>query len=319
MPIISVENLIFDYPTKRALKGISFGIEAGSITALVGPNGAGKTTLMRSIAALDMPFSGDITVDGHDVLTDPRLTHAKIGFLQDFYGLYDQLTVADCLAFYASAHNVPEKERKERILETARLLNIDGRLKSEVGMLSRGLRQRLAIAQAIIHRPTVLLLDEPASGLDPEARLSLSHLLTQLGDAGMTIVVSSHILVELEDYSTHMMIIDDGRIVDHREIRPSGKAHRRWRMTLPHENPDIVEHLMRLIDISGIAVSGRDATFDFNGDDEAVSRLLSRIAAINIPFCSFTEEKPTMQAVYLEKMAQKSPPPSAPASEQGGA
>jgi len=305
MSIISVSNLVFDYPTKRALKDISFEIEAQSITAMVGPNGAGKTTLLRALAALDTPFSGSIMIDGLDVLADPRTAHTKIGFLQDFYGLYDQLTVGDCLAFHAVAHSVPARERKARILETAGLLGITDRLPNEVGTLSRGLRQRLAIAQAIIHRPAVLLLDEPASGLDPEARLGLSHLLTSLRDSGMTILVSSHILVELEDYSTHMMILDDGHLVDMREIRSSTTAHRRWRITLPHENPQIVEHLMRLVDISGIAVSGRDATFDFSGDDDAVSRLLGRIAAVQIPFCSFIEEKPTMQTVYLEKMAQK--------------
>ncbi|HAU29317.1 MAG TPA: ABC transporter ATP-binding protein [Rhodospirillaceae bacterium] len=309
MPIISVKDLIFDYPDKRAIKGISFELEPQSITAMVGPNGAGKTTILRNIAALDTPFSGSISIDGIDVLSNPRKAHEKIGFLQDFYGLYDLLTVADCLNYYASAHGVPCSLRKERILETARMLGLEDRLNQQAGNLSRGLRQRLAIAQAIIHRPAILLLDEPASGLDPEARIDLSRLLVSLRDSGMTILVSSHILVELEDYSTHMMIIDNGHLVDLREIRNSAATHRRWRMTMPMEAPEVVAKLIHLVDVTAISLEGRDATFDFHGDDNAVSRLIARITAAQIPFCGFAEDKPNIQSVYLEKMSAKAPPP----------
>ncbi len=311
MPIIRIKDLVFDYPDKRAIKGISFELDPQTITAMVGPNGAGKTTILRSMAALDTPFSGTIEIDGTDVLANPRKAHEKIGFLQDFYGLYDLMTVRACLAFYARAHKVPAAIREARILETARLLGLESRLDQAAGTLSRGLRQRLAIAQAIIHRPAVLLLDEPASGLDPEARMDLSRLLVTLRDDGMTIIVSSHILVELEDYSTHMMIIDNGHLVDIREIRGTTANHRRWRMTMPHETPDVVAHLTQIVDITAIAVEGRDATFDFHGDDEAVSRLVGRLVAAQIPFCSFSEERPNLQSVYLEKMAAKADGPEA--------
>jgi len=184
--MIRVADLTFDYPTRRALEAVGFEIAAGSVTALVGPNGAGKTTLLRCLAGLDQPMSGRIEVHGVDVLAEPREAHEHMGYLSDFFGLYEELTVRRGLEYMArsrgsSAAGAPE---------VAVRLGLGGYLDEPAGQLSRGLRQRLAIAQAIVHRPAVLLLDEPASGLDPEARLRLGELFIELRDAGMTLLVS---------------------------------------------------------------------------------------------------------------------------------
>lgn len=222
--MITVENLTFDYPGKRALQHVSFTINPGTITALVGPNGAGKSTLMRCLVALETPISGKIIVNELDVLETPREAHASMGYLPDFYGLYDDLTVEQCLLYHAMVQNIPKNDQKSAVRKVAERMQIADQLFQEAGTLSRGQRQRLAIAQAIIHHPKVLILDEPASGLDPEARYHLSQLLVLLSEEGITLMVSSHILSELEDYCSHMIILREGRIVKHCAIDETSKS-----------------------------------------------------------------------------------------------
>ena len=174
--MINVEQLIFEYPNLRALDEVSFHIPQGSITALVGPNGAGKSTLLRCMAGLDQPMSGNIRINDIDVLEHPRECHRIIGYLSDFFGLYDRLTVRQCLHYVARAQGIAEADCAAAIDKISSGLYINDRLDVLAGTLSRGLRQRVAIGQAIIHSPRVVLLDEPASGLDPEARHELAEL-----------------------------------------------------------------------------------------------------------------------------------------------
>jgi ABC-2 type transport system ATP-binding protein len=217
-PVIAVEDLVFDYATVRALHGVSLEIAAGSVTALVGPNGAGKTTLLRCLAALDTPYAGRVLIEGKDAHDDPRGVHRRIGCLSDFFGLYDELTVRQCLRHAVAMHGFSGPEETEAVARVAAQLDLEDLIGRKAGELSRGQRQRLAIAQAIVHEPAIVLLDEPASGLDPLARQSLSALLLRLRDEGMTLIVSSHILAELEDYSSHVLVMDKGRLVEHRSI-----------------------------------------------------------------------------------------------------
>ena len=161
--MIEVENLVFDYPSKRALRGVSFSVAAGSITALVGPNGAGKTTLMRCLAGLETPVLGRAVIDGLDVHEHPRDCHRRMGYLSDFFGLYDTLTVEQCLRYRAGAQGLPAASHGVLIEKAAARTGIADRLNQKAGELSRGLRQRVAIAQAILHEPAIILLDEPAS------------------------------------------------------------------------------------------------------------------------------------------------------------
>ena len=210
--MIVAKDVVFDYPAGRALFGVSFSVPRASVLALVGPNGAGKSTLMRCIAALDRPTAGAISVAGIDTRADPRGVHAALGYLPDFFGLYEELSVRRALTYAARSRGVPEDAAAQAALAAARRVELSDRLEQRAGELSRGLRQRLAIAQTLVHSPTVLLLDEPAAGLDPEARASLSDLIRQLSGEGMTILVSSHILAELEDYCTDMLMLRDGRV-----------------------------------------------------------------------------------------------------------
>ena len=305
--IISVRDLNFAYPTKRALSDISFDIPAGSITAMVGPNGAGKTTLLRCLAGLDTPYHGSVNVAGVDVLADPREAHRRIGYLRDLFGLYDELTIRQCLMYQALANNLPRKNRHQAVEDVAAQLNLTDRLEQTTGTLSRGLRQRVAIGQTIIHKPTVILLDEPASGLDPEARSSLSTLLLRLREEGMTLVVSSHILAELEDYSTHMMIVRGGRVLDFSAIENAAtRTLKRLYVQLAAMDAPAQHGLLALLgDYAGVSDSVATATgaaFGFSGDAAAQHRLLTAMLAAGLPVHAFGEIIRSMQDVYFEKL-----------------
>jgi len=240
--MIEIRSLVFEYPGHRALHGVSLAVERGAITALVGPNGAGKTTLLRCMAALETPYEGQVIIDGLDTSEAPRAIHARLGYLPDFFGLYDALPVRRCLHYAARAHGIEPGQAADAARVAAARVGLPNRMEQPAGALSRGLRQRLAIAQAIVHEPRVLLLDEPAAGLDPQARRDLSQLLLALKADGMTLVVSSHILAELEDYSDRMIIVDHGRIAGGETIalRDAGT---RLRIVLAAPRHDLKEFL----------------------------------------------------------------------------
>jgi ABC-2 type transport system ATP-binding protein len=208
--MIEIKNLSFRFGTHRALNELSFTIPEGSITALVGPNGAGKTTLMRCMSALAHPTEGQVLIDGIDSSEDPHACHRLLGFLADNFGLYEELTVEQSLAYFAAAHQM-DQQRVEEVLEQ---VNLTDKKNEQIKSLSRGMRQRVGIAQAIIHLPKYLILDEPASGLDPEARIQLAELFKKLNKEGITLLVSSHILAELDQYANHLIVLKAGKLVE---------------------------------------------------------------------------------------------------------
>lgn len=297
--MIRAEALTFEYPGLRALDNVSFAIAAGSITALVGPNGAGKTTLLRCIAGLERPLAGEIAVDGIDVLEHPREAHRRIGYLSDLFGLYDALTVRQCLSFVAAAQGVEEARIPDCVEETASDLGLHDRLQQRTGELSRGLRQRVAIAQAIIHAPPVLMLDEPASGLDPESRHALSQLLVRLRERGMTLLVSSHILAELAEYSTHMLILREGRIVEQSVIGQTHPAGARLRLQVANDVADLAQKLTAFPEVELVECESHSALIRYRGDHAARHRLLSALIADGLAVCAFGEERVDLQQSYL--------------------
>ena len=322
--IISATNVVFDYATKRALYGVSIEVPRGATLALVGPNGAGKSTLMRVLAGLDAPVAGTVIVDGVDVLAAPRLAHTKLGYLADFFGLYDELTVAQCLQHSASIRGVPDTGVAAAIARSAARLGLSDRLNENAGHLSRGLKQRLAIAQALIHEPKVLLLDEPAAGLDPEARASLSGLFRQLRSDGMTLVVSSHILAELEEYSTHMLAIRDGRVAEFTAVAewagnsasPAGDATTTLRYKLAWISPslDIAGALAALPSEFGATAwpvakeaGAQSITLDIQGGSAAAAALLSALVTSGAQICEFSPVRVTLQDSYLKSARAASP------------
>jgi ABC-2 type transport system ATP-binding protein len=311
--MISVRGLVFDYPGTRALDGVSFEIEPETITALVGPNGAGKTTLLRCIAGLDTPFAGEIGVAGLDVLAAPRASHRRMGFLADSYGLYDDLSVEQCLLYRAAALGLDGRKQAGAARLAAERLAIFDRFRQPAGTLSRGLRQRLAIAESIVHHPPVLLLDEPASGLDPEARVGLAGTLIRLKGEGMTIIVSSHILSELEDYSTHMLVLRGGRLMEQRALAASGEGHRAAiALRLARADQRLAGLLQGESAVDGLIVEGLAARFLFMGGPEERAALLGRLISAGLPVADFAAARESLQTLYMSGVA------AAPTSVPGG-
>jgi len=301
--MIEIRELVFEYPGHRALAGVSLTIVQNSITALVGPNGAGKTTLLRCMAALETPYSGCVTINGLDTREAPRAIHAGLGYLPDFFGLYDALSVRRCLHYAARAHGIGAAAAAGAAEVAAGRVGLSDRMEQAAGQLSRGLRQRLAIAQTIVHQPKVLLLDEPAAGLDPKARRDLSQLLLSLRDSGMTLVVSSHILAELEDYSDRMVIVDHGRIAGGESI--ALKTGTRLRIVLAAPREDLKDFL------SGQGAQVLEATADqvvvsMAADAEARARLLAALIGAGFAVADFTEDVRALEDVYFAQTGRGS-------------
>jgi len=297
MAIIEVRQLIFEYPGLRALDRVSFSLPEHSITALAGPNGAGKTTLMRCLAALERPLAGSIRLGDIDVLEQPRACHQQVGYLSDFFGLYNELTVRQCLRFVAGAYGV--EDPPAAIDQALQDLNLEAWQHYRAAELSRGLRQRLGIAQAILHRPRMLLLDEPASGLDPQARNELAGLLVKLKDSGISVMVSSHILAELSEYSTHMLILERGRVVDFSAIggaRPE-QVELHIRLARGHEN--FAGILSRHSAFSIGKLDGLDVVGRFQGDETQQAEFLRALIDGGLEISIFEALNEDMQEVYL--------------------
>ncbi|MDP2204993.1 MAG: ABC transporter ATP-binding protein [Alphaproteobacteria bacterium] len=326
MNMIEVKNLNFDYPGKRVLHDVSFGIAEGSVTALVGPNGAGKTTLLRCLVALDRPHSGEIFVGGIDVTENPRAVHRQIGYLSDFFGLFNDLTVRQCLTYMCWSQQVDVKNAAERVdvknaaervqiknvaqhvEKIAREVMIDNMLERKAGVLSRGYRQRLGIGLALVHDPALIILDEPASGMDPEARIQLSQLMRALRARGKTMIVSSHILNELEDYCTDMLIIRDGRVAGH--VLLSDHTQKTQRIITISLRGGAAVHADKLSAQKGLTVErleGDAALCRFDGDEVAQQALLAALLAAGLPIYNFASEQHSLQDAYMRATETEAP------------
>src|SRR5437660_166139 len=211
--MIKIQHIYKSYRKVDALKGLSLQIPQGSIYGLIGPNGAGKTTLIRILAALLAPTRGEVWFDGEEVVRQPALIQRKVGYMPDFFGVYPDLTAVEYLEFYAGIHGIPRKKQASTVNDLLELVDLSSRRDANVETLSRGMKQRLCLARALIHDPEILLLDEPAAGLDPRARMEFRELLRTLQGMGKTIVISSHILLELAEMCSDIAIIRAGQLV----------------------------------------------------------------------------------------------------------
>ena len=242
--MIAVENLHKSYGGRVALDELSFTVPKGEIFGFIGPNGAGKTTTIRILATLSSADSGEATIGGIPVHEAPADVRNLIGYMPDFFGVYDRLTAAEYLEFYAACHGVPRRKRAAVARELLELVDLSDRRDVQVDTLSRGMKQRLGLARALVHDPAVLLLDEPASGLDPRARVEMKELIRELRRMGKTILISSHILPELEELCTWVGFIDGGRMAvagRMAEVRDTVVSGRRLRIELA--DPDEEEML----------------------------------------------------------------------------
>jgi ABC-2 type transport system ATP-binding protein len=300
--MIEVRDLVYEYPTTCALKGVSLSVAPRTITALVGPNGAGKTTLLRCMAALYVPYSGSVTIDGLDTRSSPRQIHGLLGYLPDFYGLYDGLSVRRILIYAALSHGIAEADAAAAVDRAAERVGLTDRLDVKAGELSRGLRQRLAIGQTIVHEPKVLLLDEPAAGLDPQARRDLSMLLKSLQAAGMTLVVSSHILSELEDYCSEMVIIENGAVVGGESVKVRDIERPRYMLEIAEARDDLHDFLDARAGVDVLEADQYHALIVHTKNPQARARLIRDLLAAGFEVSSFGESTKALEDAYFRNV-----------------
>jgi ABC-2 type transport system ATP-binding protein len=303
---VSVRNVVVEYPGLRALDRVSFDLPAGSVTALVGPNGAGKSTLMRCRVALDRPFSGSIEVEGVDALLQPREVHKRVGFLSDTMGLYDELSVRRCLKYAAASHGLRGQELDNRVAWVASEVGLLHLLERRAGTLSRGERQRVGLGQALVHEPSLLVLDEPASGLDPAARHDLSELLKRLRNMGKTIVVSSHILAELEDYSNWMLTLEGGRVRGLVPVNQSFVAGNRWLRVRVGGDLQAAATVARTVDgVRGVEVEDQSLLVDWTRDERAQAQLIAQLVGQGVEVMALEAVVSRMQDVYMAQVGTR--------------
>ncbi|WP_433474647.1 ABC transporter ATP-binding protein [Spirillospora sp. CA-142024] len=286
----------------QALRGLDITVPYGQVTALVGANGAGKTTLLLILATLLAPDSGTVRIAGHDALTRPAEARDALGWMPDTFGVYDQLTVDEYLAFFADAYGLPKQERPRRLRALLSLVHLEDHLGQPVHALSRGQKQRLGLARALVHRPRVLLLDEPASGLDPRSRIELRDLLRSLAADGVAVLVSSHILSELEEIADRVVLVDHGRTAgDHAMSEIAGATARvPWRIR--SLDPELLAAaLARLTeDLPWVRVADLPGGTEVGPLTEAeAAGLLAGLVAADVPVTGLAPAGSALEAAYL--------------------
>ncbi|MCA0989061.1 ABC transporter ATP-binding protein [Guptibacillus algicola] len=302
--MIEIVNLTKRYGTFTALDQMNVTIEKGTVFGVVGPNGAGKSTTFSILATLLAPTSGTAYIDGIDVTQNPSKIREYIGYMPDFFGVYDSLKAGEYLDFYGASYGIHPKEREALIPQLLELVNLAHKKDTYVDSLSRGMKQRLCLARCLIHDPEVLILDEPASGLDPRARVEMRDILKELKAMGKTILISSHILPELSEMCDSLGVIENGQLVatgSVSAIQQQLKANKVLIVTVQHE----LDRAIQFFEDQPLAVDIRKTTeteiqFGFNGSDDDQILLLKEALHHQLPILSFTEEKTDLEDIFME-------------------
>jgi len=301
--MIEVINFTKRYGDFLAVDNLSFVIGKGEIFGFIGPNGAGKSTTIRFLATLLRPTAGEGRVGGYSVTAEPMSVRRVIGFMPDDFGVYDGMKVWEFLDFFAVAYEIPRSIRKKIIGEVLDLLDLTHKRDDYVNGLSKGMKQRLCLAKTLVHDPPVLILDEPASGLDPRARLEMKALLTELKQMGKTILISSHILSELADFCTSIGIIERGKLLaagSINEIQARIRSHRVLKVRVLDESTDRAAEVLRLdSSIRMVEAFDHSLTAEFEGEDQDMARLLDRLVSAGIGVHSFAEEPLSLEEVFM--------------------
>ena len=300
---IETRELTRKYGKLTAVEDLNLQVRPGAIFGLIGPNGAGKTTSLRMLAGLLEPTSGEIHINGRVANHDWQELRRQIGYMPDFFGVYEDMLVWEYLDFFARCYGLPKTRQQQVIGELLELVDLSEKREAYVHTLSRGMRQRLCLAHALVHDPQVLLLDEPASGLDPRARVEMRELLRELGSMGKTILVSSHILTELGELCDSIGIIERGRLVASGpldEIRRQIHQERSLRIKVLSEPSQAKAILCDQPGVGEIYDENGFLEVDFHGDDEAAANLLESLLNAGIRVSSFAEITSDLEEVFLK-------------------
>lgn len=287
----------------KAVDDLNFEIAEGEIFGFVGSNGAGKSTTIKIATGLMKPTEGTIYIDGIDIREKNALFRSKIGYVPDFFGVYDQLKVNEYMNFYCGLHKIPVKHRDELIRKLTKLVNLEDKSEEYVDSLSRGMKQRLCLARALIHDPKILIMDEPASGLDPRARIDFRNILYRLKGMDKTIIISSHILSELAEICTSIGIIEKGRMMvkgSVNEIQKKLSHLNRITIKCTSGLDEVMNSLREIPDVSEIKMVNGNLEFSFAGTDEDKVRLLKLLVEKDIPIFHFEEKGGSLESIFLQ-------------------
>lgn len=309
--MLTIENLTKQYGKFVAVDHLSLHIEKGEIFGFVGPNGAGKTTTMRIICGLLKATSGSVTVDGVDAIRQPEDIKRKVGYVPDFFGVYDNLKVMEYMEFYGSMYGLDRKETDDLSEGLLELVNLSDKKEEFVDTLSRGMKQRLCVARALIHNPDLLVLDEPNSGLDPRARFEMKEVLKNLGSMGKTILISSHILPELSEMCTSIGIMEHGKLVTSGkvdDVMAASKGTQPIHVKVVYADREVgqtgKERLNILLKeqpfVERVSFTEEEVLIGFKGDDYEAAKLLKYLLDNQVMVSRFYQEKEDLESLFLE-------------------
>ncbi|MAW61957.1 MAG: multidrug ABC transporter ATP-binding protein [Planctomycetes bacterium] len=302
VPLLEVRGLSRRFGKFTAVHDLSFRVSPGEIWGFIGPNGAGKTTTMRICATLDLPSQGDVLVDGLSVLADPGHARAKIGFMPDALGTYADTTIEEYLDFYARAAGLRGAEREQRIQSVAEFTELGHLMDRMMNSLSKGMSQRLCLAKTLLHDPKLLILDEPASGLDPRARVEFRELIRALADQGKAVLISSHILSELSETCDGVVVIEGGRLVREGHVATLASDLSQHEMLYLRclADPDQVE--IALAEQAGVLqtrADGDNFIVEFAGDEEQIAALLAALVERGLRPVEFRWHRIDLEELFL--------------------
>jgi ABC-2 type transport system ATP-binding protein len=306
--MIRTVDVRVDYDDLTAVAALDLSIGPGEVFGLIGPNGAGKTSTIRVLATLLEPTYGEVYVGGFDVAERPDEVHRILGYMPDLAPVPDDLKVWEFLDLYAAAHFIGRRDRRHRVDACIEMVDLQGKRNAMAGTLSRGMTQRLVLAKTLLHDPTVMLLDEPASGLDPLARIELRKLLTRLASEGKTVLISSHILTELSGFCTSIGIMEKGRLVESGRISDilTRVAPRRRYVVEVLDDPATVRPLLDArAGVSAVLSTDHRLELEFAGDDADAARLLAELVGHGVRVKTFHEQRLGVEDILLRVGARE--------------
>jgi ABC-2 type transport system ATP-binding protein len=301
--MIETKNLTKNYGTLTAVDNLNLTIKEGDIFGFIGPNGAGKTTTMRILVTLLEPTRGTAFINGLNVTKDGKKVRRLVGYMPDFMGVYDDLKVFEYLEFFAAAFGIERKKRKSIVEGVLELTDLESKKSATVDSLSRGMQQRLGLARVLIHDPKVLILDEPASGLDPRARIEIRELLRELKRMGKTIMISSHILSELEEICDNIGIIEHGRLVFSgtlEEIRPRLGIESKVRVRVADQQDKAIELLSALPQVRQVQALGNEIAVTFHEGQHANGIIARTLVHADLDIISIQPERLKLDDAFLQ-------------------
>jgi ABC-2 type transport system ATP-binding protein len=301
--MIKLENVSKSYGDFQAVNNFNFEIARGEVFGFIGPNGAGKTTTIKMLSTLMLPSEGHLHIGGYDVVKEPHEVRRLIGYMPDSFGVYEDLLVWEYLDYFASLYKLPAERRKQATSDVLELTDLTVKYNSQVMSLSRGMKQRLCLAKTLLHDPEVLLLDEPASGLDPHARIEIRELIRELCRMGKTVLVSSHILTELADFCTSIGIVEAGKLlaagrID--EITAQLSGHVMLEITVKGDPTQALEVLAERTDIGKTTCDGRILRAEFTGSADEVDEVLEYLIMRQVRLLGFTRSQADLEDIFLK-------------------